>query len=92
MKIERTKIQALDQMMADVNELGIAASKLVAELSVSGEDVDLDIAYAWMTRVAELRRAMKAVRYSFYTNNISGLIDSVNNKDSDEHENVYTRI
>lgn len=92
MKIERSKIQVLDQMNADVNELGIIASKLVAELSVNGKDVDLDIAYAWMTRVAELRRTVKAVRCTFYANNISGLIDSVNNKDGDEHENVYTKI
>lgn len=92
MKIERTKIQVLDQMMADVNELGIVASKLVAELSVNGVDVDLDDAYDWMTKVAELRRAMKAVRGAFYANNIRGLIDSVNNRDGDKHENVYTRI
>lgn len=92
MKIERTKIQVLDQMMADVNELGVVASKLVAGLSVNGEDVDLDIAYAWMTKVAELRRTMKAVRCSFYANNIHGLIDTVNNRDGDKHENVYTRI
>lgn len=92
MKIERTKIQVLDQMMADVNELDIVASKLVAELSVNGEDVDLDVAYAWMAKVAELRRVMKAVRCSFCVNDISGLIDSVNNKDGDQHELVYTRI
>lgn len=92
MKIERARIQVLDQMMADVNELGIIASKLVAELSVNGVDVDLDDAYDWMTKVAELRRAMKAVRGAFYANNIRGLIDSANNRDGDKHENVYTRI
>ena len=92
MKIERPKIQVLDQMMADVNELGIIASKLVTELSANGEDVDLDIAYAWMSKVAELRRAMKAVRCAFCVNDISGLIDSVNNRDGDQHEMVYTRI
>lgn len=92
MKIERTKIQVLDQMMAGVNELGITASKLVTELSVNGEDGDLDIAYAWMLKVSELRRAMKAVRGAFYANNIRGLMDSVNNRDGDEHKNVYTRI
>lgn len=92
MKIERTKIQVLDQMMAGVNELGVTASKLVTELSVNGVDVDLDDAYDWMTKVAELRRAMKAVRGAFYANNIRGLIDSVNNRDGDQHEMVYTRI
>lgn len=92
MKIERQKIQVLDQMMADVNELGITASKLVTELSVNGVDVDLDDAYDWMAKVAELRRAMKAVRGAFYANNIRGLIDTVNNRDGDQHEMVYTRI
>lgn len=92
MKIERTKIQVLDQMMAGVNELGVTASKLVTELSVNGVDVDLDDAYDWMAKVAELRRAMKAVRGAFYANNIRGLIDSVNNRDGDQHDVVYTRI
>ena len=92
MKIERTKIQVLDQMMADVNELGIIASRLVTELSVNGVDVDLDDAYDWMAKVTELRRAMKAVKGAFYANNIRGLIDTVNNKDGDQHEMVYTRI
>lgn len=36
MKIERTKIQVLDQMMADVNSLGCVASGLVSELSAKG--------------------------------------------------------
>lgn len=92
MKIERTKIQVLDQMMADVNELGITASKLVTELSINGVDVDLNDAYDWMTKVVELRRAMIAVRGAFYANNIRGLIDTVNNKDGDQHDVVYTRI
>lgn len=92
MKIERTKIQVLDQMAAEIDALGCTASKLVAGLSVNEEDVDLYIAYAWMTKVAELRRTMKAVRCSFYANNIHGLIDTVNNRDGDKHENVYTRI
>lgn len=92
MKIERTKIQVLDQMMADVNELGIVASKLVAELSVNGNDVDLDIAYSWMTRVADLRRTMKAVRCAFYANNIRGLIDTVNTKEDDHRDMVYNKI
>lgn len=92
MKIERTKIQVLDQMAAEIDALGCTASKLVTELSVNGVDVDLDDAYGWMTKVAELRRAMKAVRCAFYANNIGGLIDSVNNRDGDQHEMVYTRI
>ena len=78
MKIERTKIQVLDQMMAQIDALGCTASKLVSELSVTGVDVDLDDAYVWMLKVAELRRAMKAVRGAFYANNIRGLIDTVN--------------
>lgn len=88
MKIERTKIQVLDQLMADVNELGITASKLISELSVNGVDVDLDDAYDWMTKVAELRRAMKAVRGAFYASNIRGLIDTVNNKEDDRNNVV----
>lgn len=89
MKIKRPKIKVLDQMMDDVNELGITASKLVTELSDNGVDVDLDDAYDWMTKVAELRRAMKAVRGAFYANNIRGLIDTVNNKDAVEYESTY---
>ena len=78
MKIERTKIQVLDQMMVEVDALGCTASKLVSELSMNGVDIDLDDAYDWMLKVAELRGA-------FYANGISGLIDSVNNRDGDKH-------
>ena len=65
MKIERTKIQVLDRMTVEIDALGCTASKLVSELSVNGVDVDLDDAYDWMLKVAELRRAMKAVRGAF---------------------------
>lgn len=93
MKIERTKIQVLDQMMAQIDALGCTASKLVSELSVNGVDVDLDDAYDWMLKVAELRRAMKAVRGAFYANNIRGLIDTVNNrKEDDHHDMIYNKI
>lgn len=91
MKIERTKIQVLDQMMAEIDALGCTASKLVSELSVNGVDVDLDDAYDWMLKVAELRRAMKAVRGAFYANNIRGLIDAVNNKGDDHRDMVYNK-
>ena len=92
MKIERTKIQVFDQMMAQIDALGCTASKLVSELSVTGVDVDLDDAYDWMLKVAELRRAMKAVRGAFYANNIRGLIDTVNTKDDDHRDMVYNKI
>lgn len=92
MKIERTKIQVLDQMMAQIDALGCTASKLVSELSVTGVDVDLDDAYVWMLKVAELRRAMKAVRGAFYANNIRGLIDTVNTKEDDHRDMVYNKI
>lgn len=92
MKIERTKIQVLDQMMVEVDALGCTASKLVSELSMNGVDIDLDDAYDWMLKVAELRRAMKAVRGAFYANNIRGLIDTVNNKDNDHRDAVYNKI
>lgn len=93
MKIERTKIQVLDQMMVEIDALGCTASKLVSELSVNGVDVDLDDAYDWMLKVAELRRAMKAVRGAFYANNIRGLIDMVNTKEEDDHRDVvYNKI
>ena len=92
MKIERTKIQVLDQMMVEIDTLGCTASKLVSELSMNGVDIDLDDAYDWMLKVAELRRAMKAVRGAFYANNIRGLIDTVNNKDSNHHDTVYNKI
>ena len=93
MKIERTKIQVLDQMMVEIDALGCTASKLVSELSVNGVDVDLDDAYDWMLKVAELRRAMKAVRGAFYANNIRGLIDTVNNRKEDDHRDVvYNKI
>nr|DAT71857.1 MAG TPA: hypothetical protein [Caudoviricetes sp.] len=92
MKIERTKIQVLDQMMAQIDALGCTASKLVSQLSVTGVDVDLDDAYVWMLKVAELRRAMKAVRGAFYANNIRGLIDTVNAKEDDHRDMVYNKI
>lgn len=93
MKIERTKIQVLDQMMVEIDALGCAASKLVSELSVNGVDVDLDDAYDWMLKVAELRRAMKAVKNTFYKNNIRGLIDAVNKYKEDGHRDVvYNKI
>jgi hypothetical protein len=93
MKIERTKIQVLDQMTVEIDALGCTASKLVSELSVNGVDIDLDDAYDWMLKVAELRCAMKAVRGAFYANNIRGLIDTVNNrKEDDHHDMVYNKI
>lgn len=92
MKIERTKIRVLDQMMVEIDALGCTASKLVSELSVNGVDIDLDDAYDWMLKVVELRRAMKAVRGAFYANNICGLIDTVNNKDNDHRDTVYNKI
>lgn len=92
MRIERTKIQVLDQMMVEIDALGYTASKLVSELSMNGVDIDLDDAYDWMLKVAELRRAMKAVRGAFYANNIRGLIDTVNNKDNDHRDTVYNKI
>lgn len=93
MKIERTKIQVLDQMTVEIDALGCTASKLVSELSVNGVDVDLDDAYDWMLKVAELRRAMKAVRGAFYANNIRGLIDTVNNYYEDDNRDVvYDKI
>lgn len=92
MKIERTKNQVLDQMMVEIDALGYTASKLVSELSVNGVGIDLDYAYDWMLKVAELRRAMKAVRGAFYANNIRGLIDTVNNKDNDHRDTVYNKI
>lgn len=92
MKIERTKSQVLDQMMAQIDALGCTASKLVSELSMNGVDIDLDDAYDWMLKVAELRRAMKAVRGAFYANNIRGLIDTVNTKDDDHRDMVYNKI
>lgn len=66
-------------MMAEVDALSNTAAKLVSELSVNRLDADLDDAYDWMLKVAELRRAIKAVRGAFYANNIRGLIDTVNN-------------
>ena len=92
MKIERTKIQVLDQMTVEIDALGCTASKLVSELSVNGVDVDLDDAYDWMLKVAELRRAMKAVRGAFYANNIRGLIDRANNGEDDHRDMVYNKI
>lgn len=92
MKIERTKIRVLDQMMVEIDALGYTASKLVSELSMNGVDIDLDDAYDWMLKVAELRRAMKAVRGAFYANNIRGLIDTVNNKENDHRGIVYNKI
>lgn len=93
MKIERTKIQVLDQMTVEIDALGCTASKLVSELSVNGVDIDLDDAYDWMLKVAELRRAMKAVRNTFYKNNISGLIDAVNEYYEDDNRDVvYNKI
>ena len=93
MKIERTKIQVLDQMTVEIDALGCTASKLVSELSVNGVDIDLDDAYDWMLKVAELRRAMKAVRVTYYRNNIAGLIDAVNNYKGDDHrDTVYNKI
>jgi hypothetical protein len=59
---------------------------------VTGVDVDLDDAYVWMLKVAELRRAMKAVRGAFYANNIRGLIDTVNTKEDDHRDMVYNKI
>lgn len=79
MKIERPKIQVLDILTEKIDDLDYNASKLVTELSVNG----VDDAYDWMTKVAELRRAMNAVRDAFYANNIRGLIDSVNSKEDD---------
>lgn len=92
MKIERTKIQVLDQMTVEIDALGCTASKLVSELSVNGVDIDLDDAYDWMLKVAELRRAMKAVRGAFYANNIRGLIDMANNGEDDHRDMVYNKI
>ena len=93
MKIERTKVQVLDQMTVEIDALGCTASKLVSELSVNGVDIDLDDAYDWMLKVAELRRAMKAVKNAFYKNNICGLIDAVNNYNEDDHRDVvYDKI
>ena len=92
MKIERTKIQVLDQMMVEIDALGCTASKLVSELSMNGVDIDLDDAYDWMLKVAELRRAMKAVRGAFYANNIRGLIDMANNGEDDHRDMVYNKI
>lgn len=93
MKIERTKIQVLDQMTVEIDALGCTASKLVSALSVNGVDTDLYDAYDWMLKVAELRHAMKAVRGAFYANNIRGLIDTVNNrKEDDHHDMVYNKI
>jgi hypothetical protein len=92
MKIERTKIQVLDQMTVEIDALGCTASKLVSELSVNGVDIDLDDAYDWMLKVAELRRAMKAVRGAFYANNIRGLIDKANNGEDDHRDMVYNKI
>lgn len=92
MKIERTKIQLLDQMTVEIDALGCTASKLVSELSVNGVDINLDDAYDWMLKVAELRRAMKAVRGAFYANNIRGLIDMANNGEDDHRDMVYNKI
>lgn len=92
MKIERTKIQVLDQMTVEIDALGCTASKLVSELSVNGVDINLDDAYDWMLKVAELRRAMKAVRGAFYANNIRGLIDMANNGEDDHRDMVYNKI
>lgn len=93
MKIERTKIHVLDQMTVEIDALGCTASKLLSELSVNGVDIDLDDAYDWMVKVAELRRAMKAVRNAFYKNNIRGLIDSVNEYyEDDDRDVVYNKI
>lgn len=92
MKIERTKIQVLDQMTVEIDALGCTASKLVSELSANGVDIDLDDAYDWMLKVAELRRAMKAVRGAFYANNIRGLIDRANNGEDDHRDMVYNKI
>lgn len=94
MKIERTKINILDQMTVEIDALGCTASKLVSELSVNSVDDDLDDAYDWMLKVAKLIRAMKAVRGAFYANNISGLIDAVNNyNNEDDHRDVvYDKI
>lgn len=92
MKIERTKIQVLDQMTVEIDALGCTASKLVSELSVNGVDIVLDDAYDWMLKVAELRRAMKAVRGAFYANNIRGLIDMANNGEDDHRDMVYNKI
>lgn len=93
MKIERTKIQVLDQIMAAIDALGCTASKLVSELSVNGADADLNNAYDWMFKVAELQVAMEAVRDEFYANNIGGLLDTVNNYNEDDHrDTVYNKI
>lgn len=92
MKIERTKIRVFDQMIAEIDTLGCTASKLVSELYANGVDVDLDNAYDWMLKVAELRRAMKAVKNTFYKNDICGLIDAVNNKENDHHDILYKKI
>ena len=89
MKIERTRIQVLDQMMADVNSLGCVASGLVSELSCKGADIDIDDAYDWMLKVCELRRAMKAVRGAFYANNVRGLIDAVNSNEAEDRRVIY---
>lgn len=59
---------------------------------MTGVDVDLDDAYVWMLKVAELRRAMKAVRGAFYANNIRGLIDMANNGEDDHRDMVYNKI
>jgi len=79
-------------MMAEVDALGNTAAKLVSELSVNGLDADLDDAYDWMLKVAELRRAMKAVRGAFYANNIRGLIDTVNNMNDADGERIYNLL
>lgn len=92
MKIEKTKIQVLDQMTVEIDALGCTASKLVSELSVNGVDIDLYDAYDWMLKVAELRHAMKAVRVAYFRNNIAGLIDTVNNKEDDHRDTVYNKI
>lgn len=92
MKIERTKIQVFDQMMVEIDAIGCTASKLVSELSVNGVDNDLDDAYDWMLKVAELRRAIKAVRVAYFRNHVAGLIDTVNNKEDDHRDILYNKI
>ena len=92
MKIERTEVQVLDQMTAEIDALGCTASKLVSELSVNGADADLNAAYDWMFKLAELQQAMEAVRDEFYASNIDGLLDAVNNKENDHHDILYNKI
>lgn len=88
MKIERPKIQVLDILTEKIDDLDYNASKMVREISMNGTKIDLDDACDWMAKVAELRRAMNAVRDTFYANNIRGLIDIANNKEDDHNDVV----